>query len=96
MVHGMNPSHLWLRLSLLLTLFSLSRSRETGGLWDCQVTPAYCTCQERNTIGCILNNDGLDAGLPVRFSTTRNSSRVNKSLSCWNQTFAGWISDPHF
>ena len=30
--------------------------------WDCKVTPASCACQDLNTIGCILNNDGLDAG----------------------------------
>src|SRR5690242_8189393 len=29
--------------------------------WDCKVTPAYWVCQERNTICCILNNDGPDA-----------------------------------
>jgi hypothetical protein len=39
------------------------------GLWDCKVTPAYCSCQEINTIGCIFNNDGLDAGVEFGFST---------------------------
>jgi len=29
--------------------------------WDCKVTPAYGACQERNTICCILSNDGPDA-----------------------------------
>ena len=33
------------------------------GLWDCKVTPAYCVCQGRNTICCILNNDGPGAGV---------------------------------
>jgi len=39
------------------------------GLWECKLTPPYCTCQEGNTIGCILNNDGLDAGVLDLFST---------------------------
>src|SRR5580700_6415971 len=39
-------------------------------LWDCKVTPAYCACQEVNTIGCILSNDGLGAGVRGWFSTT--------------------------
>jgi hypothetical protein len=49
----------------------LFRSRETGfkGLWECKLTPAYGACQERNTTGCILNNDGLDAGVGDLFST---------------------------
>jgi len=38
-------------------------------LWECKVTPAYCACQEGNTIGCILNNDGLGAGVVDLFST---------------------------
>jgi len=38
-------------------------------LWDCKVTPAYCACQERNTIGCISSNDGLGAGVVDLFST---------------------------
>jgi hypothetical protein len=67
---GLAPS----RVSFLtaLVLFRLHeappRSREEGfkGLWDCKVTPAYCACQERNTIGCILNNDGLGAALGRR------------------------------
>jgi hypothetical protein len=44
-------------------------SREAGNLllWDCKVTPAGCACQEGNTICCISSNDGLDAGLGVRF-----------------------------
>jgi hypothetical protein len=51
---------------------NLARSRETGvkGLWECKVTPAYCACQGGNTIGCILNNDGLDSGSADLFSTT--------------------------
>jgi hypothetical protein len=32
-------------------------------LWDCKVTPAYCACQEGNTMGCISSNDGLGAGV---------------------------------
>ena len=31
-------------------------------LWECNVTPADCACQEINTICCISSNDGLDAG----------------------------------
>jgi hypothetical protein len=48
-----------------------SRSRENrfNGLWECKLTPAYGACQERNTTGCILNNDGLDAGVADLFST---------------------------
>jgi hypothetical protein len=38
-------------------------------LWDCKVTPAYCVCQVGNTIGCILSNDGLGAGVGGAFST---------------------------
>ena len=37
--------------------------------WDCKVTPADCACQERNTTGCISNNDGADTGMGARFST---------------------------
>src|ERR1700678_2440164 len=37
--------------------------------WDCKITPPYCTCQERNTTGCTLNNDGLGAGVVANFST---------------------------
>jgi hypothetical protein len=39
-------------------------------LWECKVTPAYCACQEGNTIGCILSNDGLGAGVVDLFSTS--------------------------
>jgi hypothetical protein len=44
-------------------------SRGFNGLWECKLTPAYCTCQERNTTGCIFNNDGADAGVVDLFST---------------------------
>ena len=49
----------------------MSRSRETdsNGLWECKLTPAYGTCQEGNTTGCILNNDGAYAGVADLFST---------------------------
>src|SRR5207302_9663221 len=40
-----------------------------SSLWDCKVTPAYCTCQERNTIGCISSNGGLGAGEVELLST---------------------------
>jgi len=45
-------------------------ARQISKLWDCKVTPAYCACQEGNTIGCISSNDGLDAGMRDWFSTT--------------------------
>jgi hypothetical protein len=50
---------------------NLFRFRGTGEKppWDCKVTPAYCACQEGNTIGCIFNNDRLDSGLADSFST---------------------------
>ena len=35
--------------------------------WDCKVTPADSSCQERNTTGCIPSNDGLGAGFELRF-----------------------------
>jgi len=38
--------------------------------WDCKITPAYCSCQEGNTIGCIPNNDGLGAPLSAGFPQT--------------------------
>jgi hypothetical protein len=40
--------------------------------WDCKVTPAYGACQARNTICCILNNDGPDARGRSKFSTPRS------------------------
>jgi len=42
-------------------------ARRISKPWDCKVTPAYCACQEGNTTGCILNNDGLGAGLRDSF-----------------------------
>jgi hypothetical protein len=44
--------------------------------WDCKVTPADCTCQEGNTIGCIPNNDGLDARSGPRFPHGRQGGKV--------------------
>jgi hypothetical protein len=35
--------------------------------WECKLTPADCTCQEGNTIGCIPSNDGLGAGMGTAF-----------------------------
>jgi len=32
-------------------------------LWECNVTPVHCTCQEGNTICCVPSNDGLGAGV---------------------------------
>jgi hypothetical protein len=50
-------------------IFRRPRSRETSfkGPWECKVTPAYSACQEGNTTGCILNNDGLGAGVADLF-----------------------------
>jgi hypothetical protein len=62
------PSHLWLGafwvalLAFTTLLFRPIPVRRNLCAWDCKVTPASCTCQEGNTIGCIPNNDGLDAG----------------------------------
>jgi hypothetical protein len=52
-------------------------------LRDCKITPAYGACQERNTIGCILNNDGLGAGVADSFSTRqihRGFTKVTERL----------------
>ena len=76
---GIAPSHLWPYATPFLADYSLLLSpaetrpvpaRRISKLWDCKVTPAYCTCQEGNTTGCISSNDGLDAGVRVRFSTS--------------------------
>ena len=40
-------------------------------LWECNVTPADCACQEINTICCISSNDGLDAGWLTFFPQSR-------------------------
>jgi len=76
MFTGPVPGHLLAWHDPLFSFFSLPRKTcpvparpVFKGLWECKVTPAYCTCQERNTTGCILNNDGLGAGVTVRFST---------------------------
>jgi hypothetical protein len=89
LVCGRVPGHLWhgtlpgfgCFVCRFHSLRTLPRSREAArkrGLWDCKVTPPYCTCQERNTIGCISSNDGLDAGGVDSFSTIGNSSWVHK------------------
>ena len=52
--------------------------RRSFPAWDCKVTPADCACQEGNTIGCISNNDGLDAGLGPRFPQKRGLATI-----CW-------------
>jgi hypothetical protein len=52
-------------------------------LRDCKITPAYGACQERNTTGCILNNDGLGAGVADSFSTRqihRGFTKVTERL----------------
>src|SRR6266700_3215411 len=53
--------------------------------WDCKVTPTSCTCQERNTIGCIPSNDGLDAGLGPGFPQLRiyDGLTGKKGLGGW-------------
>jgi hypothetical protein len=50
--------------------FALSASFPWGRnftAWECKVTPVHWACQEGNTIGCICNNDGLDAGCVTGF-----------------------------
>jgi hypothetical protein len=67
-------SHLWLRVSRFIFFRYRCSLAETRPIpverismpRDCKVTPAGCACQERNTTGCISNNDGLDAELRVR------------------------------
>src|ERR1700728_417631 len=50
-------------------------------LWDGKVTPAYCACQGGNTTCCILNNDGLGAGVVDNFSTREIHGAFIKQLS---------------
>ena len=50
-------------LSSTTSKFRLIPVRRNFMPWDCKVTPVDCTCQEGNTICCIPNNDGLDAGV---------------------------------
>jgi len=76
-VTEMAPGHLWPGAIPSCCSTSTSRAetrfvpaRRISNLWDCKVTPAYCACQERNTIGCISSNDGLDAGVADWFSTS--------------------------
>jgi hypothetical protein len=76
-VYGTAPGHLWPGAEPALTaLFGFirrmsPRSREANSnLWDCKVTPAYCTCQEGNTTCCISSNDGRGAAVADRFSTS--------------------------
>ena len=57
-------------LNIPVKLAPFPRGRVSKGPWECKVTPAYCACQERNTIGCISSNDRLDAGGGTRFSTS--------------------------
>jgi hypothetical protein len=66
----------------------LPRSREidSKGLWDCKVTPAYCACQEGNTMGCILNNDRLGAGVADLFST----SGIHGVFTIVGDELVGW------
>src|SRR6266404_2417863 len=58
-----------------------------SSLWDCKVTPAYCTCQERNTIGCISSNDGLGAGWWNCFPQVRFMVRSQM----WGRGWRGWV-----
>jgi hypothetical protein len=59
--------------------------------WDCKVTPVGCACQEGNTICCILNNDGLDAGARVLFSTTTIHGLLGRGLQAYNPRCEGAI-----
>jgi hypothetical protein len=54
--------------------------------WDCKVTPVGCACQEGNTICCILNNDGLDAGLGWFSGRVFHTERLRGKM---RQEFAG-------
>lgn len=64
------PSHLWPDAAPAIVVDGLfvyetslvPAKKVSKMLWDCKVTPPYCTCQEGNTIGCISSNDGADAG----------------------------------
>jgi hypothetical protein len=63
--------------------------KRNSGAWDCQVTPVHCGCQERNTIGCIPSNDGLDArwgtGFPHRRRRYTQSRFLMQCPSVWKQ-----------
>jgi hypothetical protein len=69
------PSHLWPDAAPAIVVDGLfvyetslvPAKKVSKMLWDCKVTPPYCTCQEGNTIGCISSNDGLDAGVRIFF-----------------------------
>ena len=60
-------------------------SREAGFFtaWDCKVTPARCSCQEGNTIGCIPSNDGLDTAFGPRFPHRGPDGIVCVGSVCW-------------
>ena len=92
MFTGVVPGHLWPSAiptcfpERLLILTSLeTRPVPAGpvskGLWECKVTPAYCACQERNTIGCISSNDGLGAGCRDWFSTNQIHGAFTKAVA---------------
>jgi len=66
---------------------SFPRDPVSKVLWDCKVTPAYGACQEGNTIGCILNNDGLGAGLVDLFSTIG----IHGAFTIVGEGLAGWV-----
>ena len=92
-LRGRRLGHLWpdaippVFLTALGRL-KLSRSRESSfkGLWECKVTPATCSCQEGNTIGCILNNDGLGAGVVDSISTRGIHGVFTKGGWQWSGT----------
>jgi len=59
---GWAPYRLGCTTAFTTLLFRPIPVRRNLCAWDCKVTPASCTCQEGNTIGCIPSNDRLDAG----------------------------------
>jgi hypothetical protein len=93
------PSHLWLRQAAgLPSLFEFPlHSRGVKFIaWDCKVTPAGCACQERNTIGCIPSNDGLDAGLRTGFPQRTISCSVFRSqFDITDRVLPEWGSGAH-
>jgi hypothetical protein len=60
--------------------------------WDCKVTPADCACQERNTTGCIPNNDGLGAGLEPGFPHCGKNRDSGELLSVGMDSLFGTVS----
>jgi hypothetical protein len=71
---------------LLSSRFRAIPVERNSGLWECNVTPVYCTCQEGNTICCVASNDGLGAGLRSFFPQIPRWWSVWK---CWIASSAG-------